>query len=154
LEFFFIVDGPLVTNGPPWDCVSAGTSCDSPDGNLAGTIELLDDCIVVHGSDGAPGSKSVVIFKFGVTWDEATSTIHGLGPEPVGIGGNADFLANDGAPPDVWTEAHGLPDVPDKVRDCMRKAGTETVMVNDPFIQIGAAPLDTVTSDTTAPPRS
>jgi hypothetical protein len=153
LEFFFIVDGPLVTNGPPWNCVTAGTSCDSSDANFGGTIELLDDCIVVQGSDSQPGSKSVVIFRFGVTWDEATQTILGLGPEPVAIGDEVSRLADSGSPPDAWTQGVGLPDVPDKLRECMRTAGTDSIYYNQPFMQVGAAPLDTaVPSLTTAPP--
>jgi hypothetical protein len=151
-EFFFIVDGPLVTNGPPWNCVSAQTECDAPEGNFAGTIELLDDCIVVQGSDSAPGSKTVVIFDYGVTWDEATSTILGLGPEPVAIGDYADLLANDGGSPDDWTETNGIADVPDKLRECMRKAGAESVRFNTPWKQVGVAPPDIVSPDTSPPP--
>jgi hypothetical protein len=141
-EFFFIVDGPLVTNGPPWKCVSSETECAAPAASFSGTIELLDDCIVVQGSDSPPGFKQVVIFDYGVTWDESTSTILGLGPDPVAVGDATHAtLANFSAAPDEWTHEFGLPSVPDKVRDCMQKVGTDTVYLNTPWYGVGSARL-------------
>lgn len=150
-EFSFIVDGPLVTNGPPWNCVTAGHECDVPEGYFSGTVELIDDCIVVQGADSPPGSLSVVIFRFGVTWDESTSTILGLGPEPVAVGDETGLLATYEALPDVWADELGIPRVPDKVRECMLKAGTDRVVLNAPWTKIGDRPISTTTDVTTAP---
>lgn len=147
-EFYFIVDGPLVTNGPPWNCVTAGTQCEVPEGGFSGTIDLVDDCIVVHGTDSAPGSLAVVVFGYGATWDAANSQILGLWPGPIAIGDEAPFLADFWAVPDEWTLEHGLPDVPDKVRECMRATGTDVVGFNAPWIQIGEVPLPTQPNDT------
>lgn len=146
------MDGPLVTNGPPWDCATAGTSCEGLDGNFGGTIELLDDCIIVQGSDSPPGSKSVVVFRFGVTWNDATQTILGLGPDPVAIGDEVSGLAVSDAQPDDWTQSLGLPEVPAKVRECMQTASTDSIRYNTPWTGNNVAPLDTVHSETSSPP--
>ncbi len=139
-EFFFIVDGPLVTNGSPWKCATSETECAAPAASFSGTIELLDDCIVVQGWDSPPGLKQVVIFEYGVTWDESTSTILGLGPNPVAVGDATQAtLANFSAAPDEWTHEFGLPSVPDKVRDCMQKVGTDMVYLNTPWYGVGPA---------------
>ncbi len=153
-EFYFIVDGPLVTNGPPWNCVTADTSCAALEGNFGGTIELVDDCIVVQGADSPPGSKAVVIFRFGVIWDDSTSTIVGLGPEPVALGEFVNRLAIASGPPEAWTQQSELPDVPEKTLECMSKVGTDRVSYNTPWIQIGDVPIANVPDSMSAPPPS
>lgn len=153
-KFFFIVDGPLVTNGPPWNCVTAGTECGAQEGGFSGTIELVDDCIVVQGSDSPPGYKSVVVFRFGVSWDDATQTIRGLRPDPVAIGDEISVLAVSDAQPDAWTQSLGLPEVPEKVRECMETARADRILYNTPWTGNQSPPLVTVHPETTPPPST
>jgi hypothetical protein len=136
-DFSFIVDGPLVTNGPPWECTAARDRCSDYASEFLGTIELVDDCILVHAPFNPPGVSYVVIFEYGVTWDEATSTIHGLGPNPVGVGDTTETIAIFATDPDTWTSKYGMPSVPTKVRDCMKVAGTDEVYVNTPWYGVG-----------------
>lgn len=127
----FVVDGPLVTNGPPWSCVAAATDCSSPDANLIGTIELVDDCILVHESEF--DTMQFVIFEYGVSWDDATQTIVGLGAEPVHIGDEVNHLANAADRLDEWLARYRLPSAPEKVHECMSIAQAEHVFWNTPW---------------------
>lgn len=149
-DFSFSVDGPIVVNGPPWDCISAGTECSSPEANMGGTLLLVDECVLVQGYDSRPDSPSAVIFPFGSRWDDGTSAVVGLGSRPIAIGDEIDGF-NLSVPVD-GQDPYDLPDLPDEARRCAGVAGDGSVWMVTPWVQDGPLPTMPPGPDgTTAP---
>lgn len=117
---------------------------------MLGTIELVDDCIVVRDSEF--DSLTFVIFPYGVSWDDTTQTIVGLEPDPVHVGDEIDHLANSSDRLDVWLARYRLPPAPEKVHECMTIAQTEYVKWNSPWFWLPGE-QQIVTPESSAPGR-
>lgn len=79
------VDGPVVGQEP----LDVGASVE--EAALGGTLQLVDECLVATSPDGPTIQRTLITWEFGMTWDQATTSVIQQGGERIAIGEELDL---------------------------------------------------------------
>ncbi len=116
------VDGPLVFGRGPF---TEGESA-----LLVGTLRLVDDCFVVEEltGDGSTTQPTLVVWRFGTTWDESTMTVVTPSGDRLAVGDEVE-LGGGYHPLGAADRDVGNIDGVNRLRDCSAQLGARRMFV-------------------------
>lgn len=118
------VDGPVVFGQEP-----LGVGTEVEEAALGGTLQLVDECLVAESPDGSAIQRTLIIWEFGTTWDQTTSSLIQQGGERIAIGEELD-LGGGFHPLGSMNRYVSDLNAQARIRSCSEALGTTDLFIN------------------------
>jgi hypothetical protein len=118
------VDGPAVFGTEPLD---AGAEVE--EAALGGTLQLVDECLVAAPPGGSTNQRTLIIWEFGTTWEQSTTSVIQQGGERIAIGEELD-LGGGFHPLGSMNRYVSDLTAQDRIRSCSQALGTTELFVD------------------------
>ncbi len=96
---------------------------------LGGTLRLVDECLAAESPDGSTIQRTLIIWEYGTTWDQETTSVIQQGGERIAIGEDLDLGGGFHAIGSMNSYVSDL-NAQARIRSCSAALGTTDLFIN------------------------